>query len=550
MNLRLLSLIAIVVTSLSSNGAEVRLYGFTKGQVYQQSGPTKATTPGLYQFHAFVELTRPNAASSVTLRWPNGSSRSLTNYSTSWRILEGFPTASALNTAAPNGTYTYTMNTGGDGVKTIQLTLSADFYPEIPHLVNFAAAQEIDHTKNFTLTLGPSGAGANDFMHVRVEEGSSVVWETPSSPGLAGALNGTTTSVTIPAGILREGRTYKATISVWKTSQRNTASYAGATGLTAYVRKTEVPVRTVFTTLDTYWFGLMKRQLFVQNSSQAAVLAGDQGFGYTIFAHATDSLNITAASGRLPNSSTKTLVRSGASWGFAEKFNTQAAVDSACPNGPCTISLTTLHNGVRQVDVQISAANFPPQPYLANWDEANRIDPTKAFNLVWALGGGAAGDFVQVRVEKNGQTLFKTGDHPKAPGALTGLNTSVSVPAGIFAPGEEYQASILHLKPAFVEAYAYPKATGIYGVARETTGTIRTRGGNFPRPAVTGFSLKSQGLEVIISGAQGRQYVLEGTKNYANWSTVLTTNAPQNTFSVRLPFLPGDNHSAFRVVTW
>jgi hypothetical protein len=545
-------ILAVLVVQTSLCAADVRLYGFTKGHKYSQTSPTKPASATSFEFHAFVELTRPNAASSVTLKWPNQSVRSLTNYTTSWRIRENYTASSGLNNAAPNGTYNYSINTAADGLKAIQMTLSGDFYPEVPYLLNFGAAQEIDYTKNFVISLGPTSAGNGDFIHVRVEENGALVWETPATPDLPGALNGTATSITIPANTLKEGRVYKATVSIWKILQRNT-TYTGALGVVAYVRQTELPLRTAFSIIDTHWFGLMRRQRFVQTSSQTPSPITSLGIGYAAFAEATDAANITAASVRLPNAVSKNLARSGASWKAGENFDTVAALAQACPNGICNITLGTLHNGQRQVDLDISSSagwTFPAPPAISNWDEANRIDSSKSVGLTWSIAGGAAADFLQVRIEKNGVTLFRSGDHPKAVGALNGQSTGVTIPAGILAAGEDYQATILYFKPVYVEPYVYPKVQGVYGIASETTGTLRTRGGNFPRPTLEQAFLNVQTLELSITGTQGRQYVVQGTKDYSALTTVLTTNAPQNSFTVRIPFVRGDSHNVFRIAAW
>src|SRR4029434_8207118 len=79
------------------------------------------------------------------------------------------------------------------------------------------------HTRRFVLSGNSFQNGtAPDYISVSV----GAAFET-SNPGTAGALNGTATSVQIPAGTLQPDTNYDATISFYRvTSNTNNPTYA------------------------------------------------------------------------------------------------------------------------------------------------------------------------------------------------------------------------------------------------------------------------------------------------------------------------------------
>ena len=77
-----------------------------------------------------------------------------------------------------------------------------------PHIINLTAAQMIDPAADFTLQWDPfTGGTTNDLVEVQIENVSSNLFDSGALPG-SGALDGTATSVTIPANTLVAGRSY------------------------------------------------------------------------------------------------------------------------------------------------------------------------------------------------------------------------------------------------------------------------------------------------------------------------------------------------------
>jgi hypothetical protein len=94
--------------------------------------------------------------------------------------------------------------------------------PNPPHINNFAAAQSVNATQAFTLGWDAFvGGTGTDYVNVAI---GGNVWKSPD-PGTAGALNGTATSVTIPANSLQPNSNYTATVAFYHVAGVSNATY-------------------------------------------------------------------------------------------------------------------------------------------------------------------------------------------------------------------------------------------------------------------------------------------------------------------------------------
>ena len=516
--------------------ADVRFFGITKGNYLLQTNASApvALPESSYEVHAFAELNVPNSLITATAKWPNnGPLKPLTNGITAWRYRERFTSQINMNFGAPNGTYQFNFQTTSDGAKSSSLTLSADFYPVPVHIANFAAAQEIDWRNDFVLTWP---ANSTDFFHFRIMDGPVLVYETGSWPGAPNAMPARASSVIIPRNTLAEGRKYSARITAWVRSTADSTSYPGALGWAAYTRTTDFPIQTAFAVNDVVWVGLYKKQNFVQSSPAVPVPAATAPFEMVGNTEAADPLSVLTASVKFPNNIQRALLGAGPKWNWAESFPSQAALDTAFPNGNCEFTVETRNNGLRQLSIPLANTTWANQPHLNNWPAVNLVQPGQPFTLSWfGIVGATADDFIQVRIRQNGQVLFKTGDHPRATDALKGTATSVVIPGAIFQPGQAYEASVLFLKVTHTDPFSYPRTLLNAGYARETAAQIRTRGGDHPRPVIS--SLVGEGNTVrltIDSAAPGWYYGLEKSADLKAWANILLTNAPASRFDLLL----------------
>lgn len=549
--LRAMSFFAATTQLLPAFAAEVRFIAVSKGQLWEQtdSSSPKELAGAPFQFRAFVELARPNAISTTSLKWPAppGTTRTLANRTNLWELQERFATRVQLNNSHPNGVYTFLTESAADGRRTNSVSLSTDSYPLALRIANFAEAQAIDSRADFTLRWDAAGTGANGFVHLRILKDGLTVFQSPSYPQAAGALNGNAASFVIPRNTLAEGGVYQGEITIWRKVIEDTKGYPGVAAWAGYTQTTSFPLRAVFAITDVHWYGFAKVQRCVQTSANPP--AAVNVFEMLAFADATqpdnlDSASIGTSSGPAP------LVKSGSSWRLRESFPTQGALDTRFPPGALTLTLDTAHNGIRQQSLALPAGSFPAAPQIANFNEASAIDSTQPFVLRWnPLAGGAASDFVQVQVRKGAALALSSAEHPFAPGALNGTSTSFALPAGFLGPGEACEVSILFLKAAVRDTFSYPRALGLCGYARQTTATVRARGGNVTTPLLRNLRRNGGAIQFDFAADPGRQYVVQGSADFRAWSNLLFTNAPGASFTLQLPIDAGSKHQFLRIVT-
>jgi hypothetical protein len=182
-----------------------------------------------YLFSASTTLASNRTVSSVTLKLPTTAVTNLSQnilHHESYYLVYFETNLSTFDSVFPAGSYQFSVQAATSNQQ-VNVTLSAPAsQPAAPHVVNFAAAQAVNASQNFTLTWDafPGGTAA-DFVYVTV--GNNVF--ASASPGVVGALSGTATSVVIPAGTLQAGSNYTASVGFYRASWSTNASYVAGT---------------------------------------------------------------------------------------------------------------------------------------------------------------------------------------------------------------------------------------------------------------------------------------------------------------------------------
>jgi hypothetical protein len=545
--------IAVCLFVLQANASDVRSFGFSKARRYSQinAGAPVVSTGNAYEFHAFVELNRPNSVTSATIKYPSGTVRALTNEATAWRIREQYSSALTMNSLNPNGQYTFVIKAALDGARTNAFTLNGDFYPVPIHVSNFAAAQEMDSTKDFVLQWDPTGQRETDLLQLQLfDSAGTKLFETGDTPGATNSIKGNATSFPLPHNLLAEGRAYRARLILWNVVQRDTTSYPGAYAFIGYITSMDIQLQTAFQITDVQWYGVMRKQRFSQTFAGAPALLPQKAYEFDAFTEAAQQPALTAVSLKLENNTVKNLAATGSSWLWRENFNDLAGINQTYPNRTFRLAMNTAHDGVREIPLDMSTSTvYPGAPQISNWNDANNIDPAKPFTLTWSgFAGGTVNDFVKVILDSNGQVLFHTGNFPKDAGALNGTANSVILPANLLKPGSAYNVTILSFRPYYSDPFTYPRVTGVAGYASETTAVIRTRGGAINTPALMQSRLNSGLFEFTINSAMnGRQYSIQSSPDLKAWTTIWITNAPAESFLFRTPVQQGRYAMTFRV---
>lgn len=252
MKLLPLSLLSLALTTATSPAdalaADVSYFGIIKSQTYWQAtngSPTIQASNG-YTFTALVLAATNNAVLGASVKPPNPTpSRTLSNglAQTLWQFVAASNASAALDALYPGGTasYTMTLQTANDGVKTANLSFFLISAPPTPQLANLAAAQAVDAAADFLLQWASLGGSALDIVQLTLlDRASNMVFATPA-PLQTGALNGASTSVLIPAHTLAPGADFTGYLTIGRPGLPST-SYA--TGIAALARTTSFALRS------------------------------------------------------------------------------------------------------------------------------------------------------------------------------------------------------------------------------------------------------------------------------------------------------------------
>lgn len=189
----------------------------SKGASYQQTSTGIRAWGGCLL--ACVTLPCPREATSVILRTPppdfgppvgpfSMSPSSLPGHLT----LQECPLTTPLDFKFPEGDYVFDIQAATSNQQVTVNFPSSVTNPPAPRLSNYAAAQAIDPTQPFTLTWDAfTGGTAANCIYVEIYGGA---FKTPA-PGEAGALDGTATSVVIPANALQPNHPYAGCVSFY-----------------------------------------------------------------------------------------------------------------------------------------------------------------------------------------------------------------------------------------------------------------------------------------------------------------------------------------------
>jgi len=180
--------------------------------------PTLVTDSPPFNFIASAVMASNRVASAVNLVNPSSISTAMTR---NLFALENFylvGSSSNLSTFEqqfPAGSHSFKVMSNTVETLSVPVTLPSDAQmpqPNAPHLKDFASVQAVDASKPFLLTWDAfQGGGASDVIWVDV----AGLYNTPD-PGQPGALTGTATSVTIPAGKLAPNTTNSLTIGFYR----------------------------------------------------------------------------------------------------------------------------------------------------------------------------------------------------------------------------------------------------------------------------------------------------------------------------------------------
>jgi hypothetical protein len=206
-----------------------RITSFVVGQVFyydQTSIAAPAVDPNIsYAFDAATTLASNRTATAISLMLPTSALKTLSQSpaaAESYYLIDGTTNLATFQATYPSGNYGFNVQAATSNQQVTVNLPSSLAQPAAPHVNNFAAAQAVDATQAFTLSWDAfSGGTTADYIAVTVGDVFTTV-----NPPATNALNGTATSVVIPAGTLQTANNYDATVTFYRFIANTNATYA------------------------------------------------------------------------------------------------------------------------------------------------------------------------------------------------------------------------------------------------------------------------------------------------------------------------------------
>lgn len=192
---------------------------FTLGKMhaYQQSSTSAPTLHPLspYAFDAITTLSSNRTATNIQLTLPSSAVSNLVQNPTRPEAFSLYAYNANLTTfdnTFASGSYSFLVKAAASN-QTVAVNFPATLaQPPAPHLTNYTAAQTVNPAQAFTLAWDPfAGGGSTDYVYVAIGD---VI--TSTNFGLPGALPGTATTFTIPAGTLQANSNYDSMIGFYR----------------------------------------------------------------------------------------------------------------------------------------------------------------------------------------------------------------------------------------------------------------------------------------------------------------------------------------------
>jgi hypothetical protein len=219
------------------------------GEFYQTnaSGTLTSNAVAAFGFEAAIALETNLTASAASVTIPGGEQEGMiTINSNRFSYIVGTNSFSNLASAFPPGDYVFTISNNPTSSGPISVPMPDNpTFPNPPTLTNYAAAQAIDPTRDFTLYWTPfAGGSSHDYISVAVSAPSlGTVFQTAQF-GCPDALDGTASSVVIPAGTLVVDQSYTADITFVQEFTVDTNSTAGVARLAGSEAETHATIST------------------------------------------------------------------------------------------------------------------------------------------------------------------------------------------------------------------------------------------------------------------------------------------------------------------
>jgi len=523
-------------------------YTLSKNLQYLQTSaadPVVASgSPGLFA----VSVQSPPAGPAVTngsVTFPSGTTTNLALQAGVFRRFESYTNEAALESARSGGIYTVRFNQTGQPEHVIPMTMPAT-PAVIPKIANYAEAQTIDATKDFTLrwdAFSPQPAGAIVRL-VIIDEFANRIFLAPN-PCVPRTLDPAATSIVIPANYLRPGFYYQGSVVFSLNFYSSTTDVAGMTGNGVVQRITSFSLKTINgtngppnelcipTTPTLGSYTVTKYFEHRQTSADEVVpRSGIPGlFGVTIQSPPAGPA-VTNGSLTMPDATTKNLTNQIGFFILSGQFDTLAALEGAYPDGSYTLRFNQTGQPERVIPMTMPATPAAV-PKILNYAEAQAIDATHDFTLQWnAFSPQGPGAFIRLIITDELGNLTFLAPNPCVPRALDPTATSIVIPANYFRPEVNYIGQLQFGLIFYNSITDVPQMAGYGAVQQNTSFALKAAGAGGPvvRANFTSYRVLPNGHpEFNFSGTAGKIYTIHRAGSLTNptWSILspVTMNA-------------------------
>jgi len=487
-------ILAIGLLPSALRAQDVALFFINKIQSHDQ---TSASGPGIANSFFFDAAVVPSATGgglvSATLQHSSTATDTLTSMGPVLGIDTEFGDKSALDNAYPSSrTYTLNITGASDGLKSIPLSFGSDAYPNTPNAQNYNALQAVDPTQALTISWDAfTGGTTDDLIQIEIEDQQENTVFNSGGPDSMDALDGTATSVVVPANTLSANSSYVLLISFSNVLQFQPYDFAtyGAepAGAAVFSQVTALSVTTTSGAAmggpDASLIAVTKSQHFQQDESGIPVLVDEweqdsSRFKFEVFVDAAAQGSVTGSSVTVPGGAMHTLSADNENFQFGQGFSDKPELDQAFPAGTYTVTVNTANDGTKNLSLAVPADNYPNIPRVTNFGAAQSIDSTAAFTVNFdAFTGGTVNDFVMLEIEASGpmgNSQVYESPGPGENGSLDGTDTSATIPANTLSPGSTYIANLSFFR---IVGNDPSYSTALVGFHKKTQFEIRTTGG-------------------------------------------------------------------------
>ncbi len=260
-------------------------------------------------------------------------------------------------------------------------------------------------------------------------------------------------------------------------------------------------------------YALTKRTDFRQESEADPV--PDAGPAARVFSavvtRPTGGMEITSASLTRPGGLVDDLAPLAGVAQYYETAETEAALDAAFPPGDYGLRFTP-GQAAEQVIAMTIPAEAPPVPKIANYAEAQTINPKADFTLTWnGFPQVSPNDYISMYLSDAGGHVVFQAPNLCVPRELPATATSVVIPADTLRAEQTYTGALLFSRTFYFATNAVPSMAGFGSVIRNTSFSIQTRMAPPPAPATltAGIQVPGGNPQLSLSGTPGRDYQIQ-----------------------------------------